>query len=29
LWMAVYLAINLIASAIMNWVNSKVQLVER
>ena len=29
LWMAVYLAINLIISTIMNWVNSKAQLVER
>jgi len=29
LWMAVYLAINLIVSTIMNWANSKVQLVER
>jgi len=29
LWMAVYLAINLIISTIMNWVNSKAQLTER
>ncbi len=29
LWMAVYLAINLIISTIMNWANSKAQLVER
>lgn len=29
LWMAVYLAINLIISIIMNWVNSKAQLIER
>jgi general L-amino acid transport system permease protein len=29
LWMAVYLAINLVISTIMNWVNSKAQLVER
>ncbi len=29
LWMAVYLAINLFVSAIMNWVNSKVAIVER
>jgi general L-amino acid transport system permease protein len=29
LWMAVYLAINLVISIIMNWVNSKAQLVER
>jgi general L-amino acid transport system permease protein len=29
LWMAVYLAINLIISTIMNWVNAKTQLVER
>jgi len=29
LWMAVYLAINLIISSIMNWVNSKAQLTER
>lgn len=29
LWMAVYLAINLIISSIMNWINSKVQLTER
>jgi len=29
LWMAVYLAINLIISTIMNWVNSRVQLTER
>lgn len=29
LWMAVYLAINLIISTIMNWINSKVQLTER
>lgn len=28
LWMAVYLSINLIVSALMNWVNAKVQLVE-
>lgn len=29
LWMAVYLAINLIISTIMNWINSRVQLTER
>ena len=29
LWMAVYLAINLIISTFMNWVNSKAQLTER
>ncbi len=29
LWMAVYLVINLVISIIMNWVNSKAQLVER
>ena len=29
LWMAVYLAINLFVSAIMNWFNSKVAIVER
>jgi general L-amino acid transport system permease protein len=29
LWMAVYLAINLIVSVLMNWVNAKVQIVER
>lgn len=29
LWMAVYLAINLIISSLMNWANSKVQVVER
>lgn len=29
LWMAVYLAINLIISSIMNWANAKVQVVER
>jgi len=29
LWMAVYLAINLVVSAIMNWLNAKVQVVER
>ena len=28
LWMAVYLSINLTVSALMNWVNAKVQLVE-
>jgi len=28
LWMAVYLAINLVISIIMNWINSKAQLVE-
>ena len=29
LWMAVYLAINLIVSLLMNWVNARVQIVER
>lgn len=29
LWMAVYLTINLIISGIMNWLNSRVQVVER
>ena len=29
LWMAVYLAINLFVSAIMNWINSNVAIVER
>jgi len=29
LWMAVYLTINLIISSIMNWLNSRVQVVER
>lgn len=29
LWMAVYLAINLFVSTVMNWVNSKVAIVER
>jgi len=29
LWMAVYLAINLIISSIMNWANAKVQVVEQ
>jgi general L-amino acid transport system permease protein len=29
LWMAVYLSINLIISSIMNWLNSRVQVVER
>jgi general L-amino acid transport system permease protein len=29
LWMAVYLTINLVISIIMNWINSKAQLVER
>ena len=29
LWMAVYLAINLIISSIMNWANGKVQVVEK
>lgn len=29
LWMAVYLTINLVISAIMNWLNSRVQVVER
>jgi general L-amino acid transport system permease protein len=29
LWMAVYLAINLVISSLMNWANSKVQVVER
>ena len=29
LWMAVYLAINLVVSLLMNWVNTKVQIVER
>lgn len=29
LWMAVYLCINLIISSVMNWFNSRVQVVER
>ena len=29
LWMAVYLSINLIISSLMNWLNSRVQVVER
>lgn len=29
LWMAVYLTINLIISSVMNWLNSRVQVVER
>ena len=29
MWMAVYLAINLLVSVFMNWFNAKVQLVER
>lgn len=29
LWMAVYLSINLIISSVMNWFNSRVQVVER
>jgi len=29
MWMAVYLSINLIVSLVMNWLNAKVQLVER
>lgn len=29
LWMAVYLSINLIISSMMNWLNSRVQVVER
>ncbi|WP_461210099.1 amino acid ABC transporter permease [Desulfocurvus sp. DL9XJH121] len=29
MWMAVYLAINLVISVVMNWFNAKVQLVER
>ncbi len=29
LWMAVYLCVNLIISSVMNWFNSKVQVVER
>jgi len=29
LWMAVYLTINLVVSAVMNWLNARVQVVER
>ncbi|GAA0416919.1 ABC transporter permease subunit [Cocleimonas flava] len=29
MWMAVYMTINLIISALMNWLNSRVQIVER
>ncbi len=29
MWMAVYMAINLIISALMNWLNARVQVIER